>query len=338
MTKASVNRSHRGNRWHYTPPLPIRSAPFLHWPLDLGATLRHLMRSWGPLTPRVTMLAIAIVVWGWFSPSGETTATLSLGWVAAIWARNLSLLLIVAGGLHLWLYRVRRQGDDLRYDARPLATNKRIFLFGDQVLDNMALSLGSAVIVWTAAEVLVLHGYSRGWITLTSFDANPGWFLAFIVLIPWWSVLYFSAGHRLLHLGPAYRTVHSWHHKNVNVGPWSGLAMHPVEHVVLFGDVFLLFLVPSHPIHLYFIMLHHGLGAPLSHTGYDAVILPGGLRYRVGDFHHQLHHRFLECNYGGPESPLDDLSGTFHDGTSDGEAIMAARRARSRAVLRKASR
>ncbi|MDE0067577.1 MAG: sterol desaturase family protein [Acidimicrobiaceae bacterium] len=323
----------RGSRWNYTPPLPIRSAPFLHWPLDPGATLRHLARSWGPLTPRVTMLAFALVFWRWLSPSIETTATLSFGWIAAVWARNLSVMLIVAGGVHLWLYRARRQGDELRYDARPLAKNKRIFLFRDQVLDNMALSLGPAVLVWTAAEVLILHGYGRGWLSLASLDSNPVWFIALILIIPWWSVLYFGAGHRLLHIGGAYRKVHSWHHKNVNVGPWSGLAMHPVEHLVLFGDVFLLFLLPSHPIHFYFMVLHHSLGAPLSHTGYDAVILPGGLKFRVGDFHHQLHHRFLECNYGGLESPLDEMLDTFHDGTADGDAHMAARRA----ALRKAT-
>lgn len=316
-------------RWQYTPELPLRSAPFLHWPLKVAATARHMGRSWELLTPRVLMLILAILVWRWLSPSTETTANLSLGWIATIWLRNLGLLLCFAGGAHLWLYRFRRQGDELRYDARPLA-KKRIFLLRDQVLDNMALSLGPAVIVWTAAEVLVLHGYGRGWFPSTSFDSNPVWFVAFIVLIPLWSAWYFSLGHRFLHLGPVYRKIHSWHHKNVNIGPWSGLAMHPVEQVILFSDVVLLLLIPSHPIHLYFMMLHHGIGAPLSHTGYDAIILPGGLRFRVGDFHHQLHHRFLECNYGGLESPIDDLLDTFHDGTADGDARMAARRAKLR--------
>ena len=37
----------------------------------------------------------------------------------------------------------------------------------------------------------------------------------------------------------------------------------------------------------------------------------------VGRFHHQLHHKFFECNYGNAEMPWDRWFGTFNDG-SDG--------------------
>jgi len=41
----------------------------------------------------------------------------------------------------------------------------------------------------------------------------------------------------------------------------------------------------------------------------------GGRRgIRLGDFFHQLHHRFYECNYGTSELGLDKLHGSFHDG------------------------
>ena len=36
---------------------------------------------------------------------------------------------------------------------------------------------------------------------------------------------------------------------------------------------------------------------------------------KVGSFHHQLHHRYFECNYGGPEMPWDNWFGSFHDGS-----------------------
>ena len=316
--------------WNFAPELPLRSAPFLHWPPRPVAIAKHLGRTWLPLRSRFFMLATSFLIWAWFMPSAERTKHFELGWILEVWLRNLILVTVVAGGLHVWLYVIARQGDGLRYDARPFGRNKRVFLFGNQVRENIFLTLVPAVGVWTGFEALLLWAYANGYAPSITFGDNPAWFVVFLAIIPWWSVLYFSAHHRLLHTGPAYRYVHSWHHRNVNVGPWSGLAMHPAEHLVLFSDVVLLFLLPSHPVHLYFMAMHHGIGAPLSHTGYDAVLLgPQNhrqARFELGDFHHQLHHRFIECNYGGLESPLDEMIGSFHDGTPQGDAALSRSR------------
>lgn len=281
------------------------------------------------------MLVTAIVVWRWFSPSLEQAETFQPGWILGIWLRNVVLVGLAAGLPHLWLYVWKRQSDELRYDRRPLGKDKRLFLFNDQVKDNMFLSLVPAPIIGTAWESLGWWTYANGIAPTISFDSNPIWFLVLIALVPLWSVLYFSVGHWLLHRGPAYTHVHSWHHKNVNVGPWSGLAMHPVEHVVLYADVLLFLVVPSHPIHLLYAMMHHTLGAPLSHTGYDELQV-GPVAVPLGDFHHQLHHRFIECNYGGLESPIDDLLDAFHDGTAEGDQHIAERRRRLSAAKRSA--
>ena len=280
------------------------------------------------------MLITAVVVWRWFSPDLADGQGFELGWMFSIWIRNVVLVLLAAGVPHLWLYVWRRQGDEARYDARPLGKNKRIFLFNDQVKDNAFLSLVSATAIGSLWESVGWWAYAHGYAPQITWSTNPLWFVAFMALIPIWSIVYFSIGHWLLHRGPAYTHVHSWHHKNVNVGPWSGLAMHPLEHVVLYGDVLLFLIVPSHPVHLLFAMMHHTLGAPLSHTGYDEVKL-GRLAMPVGDFHHQLHHRFIECNYGGIESPIDGVLDSFHDGTPDGDVKIAERRRRLNAARRR---
>ena len=268
------------------------------------------------------MLAVSFGIWAWFMPSPERAKSFELGWMFEVWLRNLVLVALVAGGLHVWYYTLRRQGDSLRYDTRPFGQSKRVFLLGNQVRENTFLTLVPAPLIWTGFESLLLWAYANGHAPSISFSDNPVWFAVFLAIIPWWSILYFSVHHRLLHLGPAYRRIHSWHHRNVNVGPWSGLSMHPLEHVALFSDVLLLFLVPSHPIHMYFMSMHHGLGAPLSHTGYDALLLgPSSrrqARFELGDFHHQIHHKLFKYNMGGLESPLDELLGTFHDGTPQG--------------------
>jgi len=286
----------------------------------------HVARSWRPLGSRAFLLLAAFVVWRWFSPSVAEASTFRFGWIAQIWVRNLVLLLVVAGGSHVLLYKLRIQGDDLRYDSRPMGKKKRIFLFNDQILDNMFLTLASASVIGTAWESLGWWAYANDVFRIISFDDHPVWFIVITALIPIWSANYFAVGHWILHRPAAYRRIHSWHHRNVNVGPWSGLAMHPVEHVVLYGDIIVLLLVPTAPFHMMFAIMHHTLGAPLSHTGYDAIALPGGRRWEVGDFHHQLHHRFIECNYGGIESPLDDWAHSLHDGTPDGDRLIGARR------------
>ena len=119
---------------------------------------------------------------------------------------------------------------------------------------------------WTFWECFMWFAYANGWATMITFESNPIWFVALIVLIPIWAGFYFYTHHRVLHIGFLYRHVHSWHHRNINTGPWSGLAMHPVESFVLMTDTILFLLVPAHPIHVIFLLFHHGVGAPTSHT------------------------------------------------------------------------
>ena len=274
------------------------------------------------------MLVVAFALWEWFRPSLAEAESLRLGWILEIWVRNIVLVTVVAGGLHLLLQRYRVQGDGLRYDSRPLTKNKSLFLFNDQVKDNMFLTLLPAMVAATVWESLGWWAYANGIIRHWSFNDNPVWFVVLVGLVPLWSVLYFGGGHWLLHRPLMYRHVHSWHHRNMNIGPWSGLSMHPLEQMILYSDLVLLLILPSSGVHMLFALMHHTMGAPMSHTGYDAVQLPVRPRFELGDFHHQLHHRFIECNYGGLESPLDEMIGAFHDGTAEGDQMVTERLSR----------
>ena len=57
--------------------------------------------------------------------------------MAQIWIRNIVLVALIAGALHWWLW-MRMAQQDLRYDTRPMGKNKRLFLFDDQLKDNLA--------------------------------------------------------------------------------------------------------------------------------------------------------------------------------------------------------
>ncbi len=46
----------------------------------------------------------------------------------------------------------------------------------------------------------------------------------------------------------------------------------------------------------------------------------------MGEFFHQLRHRYRECNYGSSETHWDRLFGTFHDGSEQATDVIKERR------------
>ena len=46
----------------------------------------------------------------------------------------------------------------------------------------------------------------------------------------------------------------------------------------------------------------------------------------LGSFHHQLHHRYYDCNYSNPYIPRDRWLGSNHDGTPQATADLQRRR------------
>ena len=156
-------------------------------------------------------------------------------------------------------------------------------------------------------------------------------------MITLWSSFHFYWIHRLLHWKPLYRLAHELHHRNVNIGPWSGIAMHPLEHLLYFSSIVLHLAVASHPVHVLFHMHVQALNPLASHSGFEGLMMNGKRRLALGDFFHQLHHRYFECNYGTAEVPWDKLFGSFHDGTTEATRHIRLRmRERQKAVARPA--
>ena len=323
---AAINPKNTRRKWHFQPDLADQLAPFYHWPPRLMQTLRYIAASWSPTGVRCYILAWSVLAWFYLSPALERCREFKLDWIAQIWGRNLFIMLLITGGLHLYFYRFRGQGDEEHYDLRPLVKNSRLFLFNDQVRDNMFWVLTSAVGVCSAYEVLMMYAYANGFAPLMQYSDNPLWFIFLLFVIPWWAGLHFYCQHRLLHTPWLYRVAHSWHHKNSNTGPWSGAAMHPLEHVVWLSSVLVFLLVLSHPIHMIFLLQLHMISASTSHSGYENLRLGKRFGFRLGDFFHQLHHRYCDCNYGTFETPWDQWLDTYHDGTAAGEAWMKQRR------------
>ena len=333
MTDTTSERAHapRDPRkpWHWHPDLPIGHPPLFDWPPRPLAVVRWLLGRGFLWSQHTVYILLALVAWSFFTPSLERMTTFEAGWIFEIWLRNIVMFSAATAGLHLYFYTFRRQGDVRKYDARPLATNDPKFLFRDQLLDNVFWSLVSGVTIWTAFEAAIWWFWANGLVGWLPWADNPVWFAALFPLVALFETAHFYAIHRLIHWKPLYR-FHALHHNNVNVGPWSGISMHPVEHVFYLSSILIHLVVASHPLH----MLYHGffltVGASFGHTGYNDVQIKGRNVFDVANLFHQLHHRYYHCNYGQTLAPLDKWFGSFHDGTPEAteRILKAARHAR----------
>lgn len=128
------------------------------------------------------------------------------------------------------------------------------------------------VLQWTVWEVLFVYAYATGRLGYVSdAEAFSGTFsyatartFAAVLFVPLWRDFHFYFAHRFLvsqldvrptvgsssvslacqHMRFLYKYVHSLHHRNTDIEPFSGLCMHPVE--VSAGCSLLLLVLVAH--------------------------------------------------------------------------------------------
>lgn len=285
------------------------------WPPRPLASLKYLLCGmlfpWGYL-----YIGLAFVSWYYLTPSLAAMAEFEPGWIAQIWLRNAALLTLVAGGLHWWLYLRRGQERKYKYHDKWLATDNRLFLWGNQVWDNVFWSIVSGVTICTAYEATTFWIYANGYLPVPSIGEHPVYFGFMILFVFFWGTAHFYCVHRFMHWQPVYKIVHELHHRNVNTGPWTGISMHPLEHLLYFSVFILFWFVPVHPVVIVLLSLFMAIGPAPSHSGFNFVEV-GGKRFFSGDWYHQLHHQYFNFNYGNTVAPLDKVFGSWHDGSKD---------------------
>ena len=300
--------------WNYHPSIPLQNNSLFRSPLYSSFFIAWIFRNWLHLSEKVILVIISFLIWYFVYPSLDQTKNFELTWILQIWFINLVLMIMIAGGLHWYFYIIKGQEKRLKFDKREQGKGK-LWDFSNQVYDNMFWSLTSGIGQLTIFQTITMWLLANNYSPVNSFFSNPFWFLGFFLLLPIWSAFHFYWIHRFLHIPFFYKRYHSLHHRNVNVGPWSGFSMHPVEHLFYISSICIHWILASHPIHLIFHALYLGPGAAMTHTGYENLLIKDKKRLALGTFYHQLHHRYYECNYGNEEMPWDRWFGTFHDGS-----------------------
>jgi sterol desaturase/sphingolipid hydroxylase (fatty acid hydroxylase superfamily) len=328
MTLAASSAEPSQPKAGYVPPDPIGIAPLFVWPPQPKAFLQYMFGFPGYLWPYfVVFVGIAVISWLYVSPDMVQAKTLSVDWIAMIVVRNGLLMTLFAGSFYYFLYVRKTQGTQYKYNPNWPAKDSPRFLFKNPVWESIFWCYCSALPFWSAYEVLGLWLHANGYAPSVNWTDNPVYCTALVLMTPIWAQLHFWAVHRLLHWPPLYRAAHYLHHKNVNTNCWSGLSMHPIEHLIFFSGAIFFYVVPSHPFHLVLYLQLVALSTCFDHSGFHKLILPGKREFIFDFYYHYLHHKYVEVNYAADSTiPLDKWLGEFHDGTAQALEAFKKRR------------
>jgi len=303
-----INENGRG----YAPQEEIKIPPVYHFPPPIIKSINWLFNFFFPWW--IAYFAFAYLGWFYLSPSIEKMSVLGISWILLIWLRNVFLLTVFAGGIHWWLYIRKNQLLDYKYYSRWPNEKSNKFLFNNQVKDNIFWSIISGCTIWSLYECLILWMYASERIQVISWNENPLYLILCIFVMPFAGGVHFYFIHRFLHVPKIYKIAHAVHHRNVNTGPWTGISMHPLEHIPYFSFLLLWLLIPVNPYIITLTGLFWGIGPAQSHAGFDKLVLFKNKTLELSDYFHHLHHKHFELNYGNIYAPLDNLFKSFHNG------------------------
>ena len=319
----------RDKKGDWSPSYLFSYGPLFELPFKPITIVKWMFAIPGFIFPWLFFYGVmGLLIYLFLTPDFEVAKDLNFSWMYPILIRNFLIIFIFFGFLHMRLYIFQSQKNLFKYHAKFSEGNKKKFLFGNQVYDNMAYSLISGSFFITFYEVIALWLYSNNFFYFSSVNWNDNLIYCVILLflLPIYKDAHFYLGHRFVHTRPLYKYAHYVHHKNLNPIPWSGLAMHPIEHFVYFSFFIIFFIIPSHPVHFYYLMGIYILAPAVhGHSGFEKLLVNDKEGVMTGGHAHYLHHKYFECNYGDGNLPLDKWFGTHHDGSEEAQIRMIKR-------------
>ena len=106
----------RDKRGDWRPNQPIETAPLFVLPPRLMAILKWLPHYFFPWN--AIFAASAVAYWAWVIPPIETMQTISIGWIAWLYAVNAICVFFFYGAFELQLYVLKRQENRFKYNGK----------------------------------------------------------------------------------------------------------------------------------------------------------------------------------------------------------------------------
>lgn len=176
---------------------------------------------------------------------------------------------------------------------------------------------------------LKMHGYTQVYKNFT--DHSVGYFIFSVIAFILIHDTYFYWMHRFMHWDKIYKYVHRIHHLSTNPTPWAAFAFHPVEALLEVAILpIMVFLMPLHPIAIFIWVIYQTVLNVMGHLGFE--LFPSGFttnmltRWHNTSVHHNMHHRYVRCNYGLYYNVWDRIMGTNHAQYDEQFEVVAQRK------------
>lgn len=221
--------------------------------------------------------------------------------------------LIFAGTAYLIYYVIKRRDWLFMKIQNKFPERKQILT--EIKYSVLTFLVFSSVVV--AIRLVINHGILATRVYRNFSEHSAGYFILTTAFIIFFHDTYFYWMHRLMHHPLLYERVHKVHHLSKDPTPWAAFAFHPIEALLEIGFVpFLIFTIPLHFTSLLILSLWQVSFNVMGHLGYE--IFPRKtmqhplFKWMNTSTNHNMHHKFVRCNYGLYFNIWDRLMNTNH--------------------------
>ncbi|AXR60778.1 sterol desaturase family protein [Leptospira mayottensis] len=234
------------------------------------------------------------------------------GFFGIIWGFFLIRYLVFSGiaFLVVWVFCGKKLSHKLIQNKKP-EKEKIFYEIKYSMLTFFIFGLSGIFVVWAK-----VNGFNRIYDNVGDYGIVYLIFSAFALILLHDTYFYWT--HRMMHHKFFFKYFHLVHHKSTNPSPWAAFSFHPLEAIVESGIVPLVsFVLPLHPgVMIIFFVYMTSLNV-LGHLSYEFFpswfLKSGFTNWHNTTTHHNMHHKYFNCNYSLYFNFWDRIMGTNHE-------------------------
>ncbi|MGJ4754635.1 sterol desaturase family protein [Leptospira kmetyi] len=234
------------------------------------------------------------------------------GFFGIVWGTLLIRYLLFAGTAFLvvWILLGKKLSQKLIQGKKP-EREKILHEVKYSLITFLIFALSGVFTAWSQ-----VNGYNLIYDDVSDYGIGYLIFSVFALILLHDTYFYWT--HRMMHHKLLFKSFHLVHHKSTNPSPWAAFSFHPLEAIVESGIIPLASLVlPLHQGAMIVFFVYMTSLNVLGHLSYE--LFPSWfLRSRFTNWHnttthHNMHHKYFNCNYSLYFNFWDKVMGTNHE-------------------------